>query len=429
MVQITPFKCFYPLSLTDFTLPTIHSDIELTSDVQSIDDSQVLKIPANVATDDHKRIFEEILTLGHSRKYEALSKHWQSYETLGFFKEETDELLYVYKMEYTLGGIKYQQTGLICCLELKRGTIFGHENTLEDKIRDQVKRLETQRISISPIFLLYNDESEIKQNLDSDGVKGNNLSEILDKITFSFPIIDLIATNQVRHTVWKITSSKVTKEIINLFSHKQKIYVADGHHRIESSFLLRDKLRKSNINHTGNENYNYILTAIFPTSQAHILEYNRIVKNVKKFKKEVFPKLKSNFKVLEIPDYEKPVTQDQFLIYTKNKWYKAKVKEKVKQKLSNDSEKLSSFIIQKYVFRDIFKIKDVRNSKRLLYVPGNKPISELIENTDEENGVAFILPPVQIGDIIKIADQRQVVPPKTTWFEPKMLKGIMFWKF
>ena len=90
MVQITPFKCFYPLSLTDFTLPTIHSDIELTSDVQSIDDSQVLKIPANVATDDHKRIFEEILTLGHSRKYEALSKHWQSYLTLGLFKDETD---------------------------------------------------------------------------------------------------------------------------------------------------------------------------------------------------------------------------------------------------------------------------------------------------------------------------------------------------
>ena len=139
--------------------------------------------------------------------------------------------------------------------------------------------------------------------------------------------------------------------------------------------------------------------------------------------------MKSNFKVLEIPDYEKPVSQDQFLIYTKNKWYKAKVKEKVKQKLNSDSEKLSSFIIQKYVFRDIFKIKDVRNSKRLLYMPGNKPISELIENTDEENGVAFVLPSVQIGDIIKIADQRQTVPTKTTWFEPKMHKGIMFWKF
>ena len=275
MVKIAPFKCFYPISLTDFTVPMIVSDFEISPDVKSIDENDLLKIPANILTTDHKRIFQEILTLGHSRKYEALSRHWNSYETLGFFREEQEESLYVYRMEYTLGGEKYQQTGILCLLELKRNAILGHENTISDKINDQLKRLLEFRTSISPVFLLYNDYPQNRKiNLDTAGDFDLNISlnELLDPVTYSFPIIDLIATNDVRHSIWKIRDSKLTNKIVKYFQSQEKIYVADGHHRIESSFSLKEKMKRENPNLTGDQPYNYILSAIFPISQSHILE-------------------------------------------------------------------------------------------------------------------------------------------------------------
>ena len=148
MVKITPFKCFYPVSLTDFSLPMIFSDVEISSDVKGINKDETFKIPANILTKDYKRIFQEILTLGHARKY----------ETLGFFKEEEEEQLYVYRMEFTIGQQQYQQTGLICLLELDKKTILGHESTIDEKRNDQIKRLKDFRTSISPVFLIYKDD-------------------------------------------------------------------------------------------------------------------------------------------------------------------------------------------------------------------------------------------------------------------------------
>ena len=427
MVKIIPFKCFYPISLTEYTLPMILSDVDIFSDVRSIDENELLKIPANIHTTDYKRIFQEILTLGHSRKYEALHRYWTSYETLGFFREEKEELFYVYRMEYTLHGRKYQQTGLICLLELDKQSILGHENTIDDKIQDQLKRLDELRTSISPVFLLYNDEN---QDNSSNTSNNDNLNELINIATYSFPIIDLIATNNVRHTVWKINNPDLANKIKEKFNEQKKIYVADGHHRIESALVLRENLTKANINHTGDELYNFILSAIFPISQAQILEYNRIVKNVKKFKKHIIPKIEKNFIVREINRFEKPTTKGNFIIYAKNKWYKVKPKEKLlKLHRKNIIEQLDSYIIQEYIFKEIFKIKNVRKSHKLAYMPGSKTLEYLIEITEKEEGVAFILPPVKIDDMITIANQKQIVPPKTTWFEPKILKGIMFWKF
>ncbi len=433
MVNIIPFKCFYPISLTDFALPMIFSDVDISPDVKSIDDNEIFKIPANILTDDHKRIFQETLTLGHARKYEFMSRYWSSYEALGFFREDPDDLFYVYKMEYTLNGVRYHQTGLICLLELKKQTILGHEETIHDKINDQLKRLKQLRTSISPVFLLYDDENNnhdssftFKTNESND----NELINLLEEVTYSFPIIDLIATNNVRHTLWKIIDSKISSKIIEYFNMQTKVYIADGHHRVESSFALRDKLKKENPNHTGKEPYNYILSAIFPVSQVHILEYNRILKNVKKFRKDVLPKLKKNFSVDELSDFQKPTHKGQFVIYSKGKWFKVKPKDKIiNNKPKSFVNILDSYVIQEYIFGDIFNIKNVRKSRKIIYIPGSKSIEYLIDTAEREGGIAIVLPAVGIDDILTIADNGQIVPPKTTWFEPKILKGLMFWKF
>ncbi len=429
MVKVIPFKCFYPVSLTEFALPIIYSDVDVPIDVKGIDEEDTFKIPANILTSDYKRVFQEILTLGHARKYEALSRHWTSYEALGFFREEEEELFYIYRMEYTLNNQHYQQTGLLCLLELDKKSILGHENTIDEKTNDQIKRLETYRTSISPVFLLYKDYNSANEVESSHDPK-LSINELFEKASFSFPIIDLFASNDVRHTIWKVSDLNLTKEIIERFNEIKKIYIADGHHRVESSFVLRDKLKEANPNHVGNESYNYILSAVFPLSQVHILEYNRLLKNVKKFKKEIIPKLQVNFDVEEISEFEKPTENGTFVIYNKKRWFKVKAKKILMDRHKDNLVKhLDSYIIQEYVFKDIFNIKNVRKSHKIAYVPGSKPIDYLAEITDNEHGAAFILPAIKKSDIISIADNNKIIPPKTTWFEPKILKGIMYWKF
>lgn len=421
MVRIIPFKSFYPLSLTDFALPMIFSDIHISPDVKGLDENDILKIPANVKTSDYKRIFQEILTLGHSRKYEALSRHWPSYHALGFFGEAQKDDFYVYRMEYSINEVKYQQTGLLCCLELDRKSILGHENIFKEKLEDQMERLEKSRTSISPVFLMYDDT----KNSGPD-----QISETLNKVTYSFPIIDLIATNDVRHTIWKLNNNTLSQELINLFKEKEKLYIADGHHRVESTFQVREKFKKNNSHHTGQELYNFILTAIFPVSQANILEYNRVVKNVKKFKKNILPKIQNNFIIEEIGYFDKPLPKGTFILYARSKWYKVNLKEKLAKKLKDDIVKqLDSYIIQEYLFKDVFEIKNPRNSRKIAYIPGSWSVYQLIDVAESEKGIALILPPISVSTILKIANAGKVVPPKTTWFEPKLLKGLMFWKF
>jgi uncharacterized protein (DUF1015 family) len=417
MVKITPFKSFYPVSLTDFALPMIHSDIHISKDVKSIDDDSLLKIPANIKTNDTKRIFQEILTLGHSRKYEALSRHWTTYESLGFFKEEPDSL-FVYRMEFEIQGIRYQQTGLICLLELDRKTILGHENILRNKLFDQLRRLESTRTSISPVYLLYKDS------------ESNRLNEYLEKITFSFPIIDLISSNDVRHTIWKIQDESITSKIIELFDSQKNVFIADGHHRIESAHIFREDSKKHNLNHNGSELYNFVLSAIFPLSQSHVLEYNRIVKNVKKFKKDIIPKIKENFYIEETSFFEKPNENHSFVLYRKKIFYLVKPKSELLDKHKNNIvENLDTFLIQEYIFKGIFHIKNVSDSNKIIYFAGTNSLEHITAITEHENGLAFILHPIKISDIVKIAENHQFVPPKSTWFEPKLLKGMMFWKF
>lgn len=430
MVKVTPFKCFYPVSLTEFSLPMIHSDVEFPIDVKGIDEEETLKIPANVLTNDYKRVFQEILTLGHARKYEALNRYWVPYEALGFFREEQEELFYVYRMEYTLNNHHYQQTGLLCLLELDSPTILGHENTLEEKKSDQIRRLETYRTSISPVFLLYKDDETSNQEVDKKNLLNWSINELLNTVTYSFPIIDLFSSNDVRHTIWKVKDPMLTEALIQRFKKLPKIYIADGHHRVESSLALRERLKHLNPDHTGNESYNYILSAVFPWSQVHILEYNRLLRNVRKFKKDILPKLQVNFEVTQLSEFEKPVDSGTFIIYHKKKFYKIQTKKELLDKYKDTIvEKLDSYIIQEYIFKDIFEIKDVKKSHKIAYVPGSKSIEYLVEITKNESGMMFILPAVKKSDIIAIADNKQIIPPKTTWFEPKMLKGIMYWKF
>jgi uncharacterized protein (DUF1015 family) len=227
-----------------------------------------------------------------------------------------------------------------------------------------------------------------------------------------------------------VLNDEESRQITKALNRISTLFIADGHHRVESARLLRKKLKKKNKNHTGNEGYNYILSAIFPMSQLRILSYNRIVKNVRKFEKKFLPKLEKYFSVTPLDNYKQPEYPGQIILYKNNRWFLLEKRPDLDESdsLHSIKKQLDTYIIQKYIFEKILGIKDIRTSKRIIYVSGNKLISEIQNTADLHNGVAFILYPMSTKEVVNISENGLTVPPKSTWFDPKLLKGLMFWE-
>ena len=322
----------------------------------------------------------------------------------------------VYRLQYKFNGSIRSQTGLICLTHLD-SQILGHEKTFHEKVISQFERIYESKASISPIYLMQKDNLALEQIL----------TEICNK---TFPIIDFISSKQVRHTLWRCLNQDKQKKLTKIIKEIPTLYVADGHHRLESARQLRRILKEENPKQIENEDKlsDYILSAIFPVSQLRILGYNRIAKNIRKFDSLFLPNLRKYFSVTKLKTFKKPSHSGQITLYKDNKWYSIHVKSIIKSSDSNSVKKrLDTYIIQKFIFEKILGIKNIRNSKKIYYNSGDKPLSALKNTTDLHNGVAFIMYPIAITDVIEIAEQRQTVPPKSTWFDPKLLKGLLFW--
>lgn len=412
MVKIIPFSGYLPITNDETILPKLNSHEMNSEAYKSINNYPNIKIEKNSDSEDIHFIYNEIMSNKSALIYEKLRRFWLQYESLGLFKEEKPSI-YVYRIENEIEGKFHSQLGIICCVFLE-DLILGHENTIEEKLKDQYDRLKHLRTSISPVYLM--------------NMLNHELNENLEKISYTFPIIDFYSTLNVRHTIWRVDNSKIINLIKNNLKSINKLYIADGHHRIESSRLLRATLISENSNHTGNENYNYILSAIFPVSQLRILEYNRIIKNVKNFKSSFLPKLEEYFNVIRMKEYTKPEKPDHIVMYRSKRWYKIIIKKKFENENSL-KKSLATYKLQKYVFENILLINDIRKSKRLIYLSGNLGVSLIQKIAEDQRGIAFLLHPISIKQVLAIADNNNIVPPKSTWFEPKLLKGLIFWKF
>lgn len=415
MVKIVPFSSSFPFSPEEFVIPQVNQHHGLFDNYIAFDEKQPsLTIRYNKSPPNHHAKFNQALELDGTFKYESLQKYWRQYEALGLFKKCETKNYYVYRLQYKCNGSIRSQTGLICCIHLD-SQILGHEKTLKEKVMSQFERIYESKASISPIYLMQKDELALEQIM----------AEISEK---TFPIIDFVSTKKVRHTLWRCLSQEKQDQLTKSVNSIATLYVADGHHRLESAKQLRKTLKAENPNHTEDELYNYILSAIFPISQLRILEYNRIAKNVRKFDSIFLPNLKSYFSITKLEKFERPSRPGQITMYKDDKWYSIIAKPIINNPESRSVKKrLDTYIIQKYVFEKILGIKNIRTSKKIIYISGDKPLSAIQNTADLHNGVAFFLYPIAITDVIEIAEQGQTVPPKSTWFDPKLLKGMLFW--
>lgn len=327
----------------------------------------------------------------------------------GILIKEDIPALYVYrqiKPEATYTGI----IGGISIDDYIEGKVKIHEQTLTKREKIFEQYLNICDFNAEPVLLTYPDNQGIK-----------NLISI---VVHDRPLFDYSTTDRIRHQLWQITDTEIIRQLSLHFDGIESVYIADGHHRSASSALLGQHKREYTKS-DGNEGFNYILSYFIPESQLDIYDFNRLVKDLNKLSEEEFmAKLSVNFNVEKMGSKFSPSKLHEFSMYLNENWYKLNLKNAA-DKLSDPVDRLDSSILTKYVLDPILGINDLKTSTRVYFMGGLKGMEGLQRDVDKKKAkVAFGLFPVSIKQLKEIADTNNIMPPKTTWIEPKLRSGL-----
>jgi len=314
---------------------------------------------------------------------------------------------------------QYGIVGAAAVDDYLNGIIKKHELTRPDKEEDRMKNVRINNANMEPVFFTYPAVSEIDEVVNS-------------VVENKEPEYDFVADDGFGHHFWVVDDDETNRRIEELFDKKVPYtYVADGHHRTAAAALVGKEKRENNPNHTGDEAYNYFLAVHFPDNQLHILDYNRVIKDLNGNTSEQFiEKLKKGFVIEEKGEKAyRPQKLHEFSMYLDGKWYALNAKPETYD--DNDPiGVLDVTILTRQVLEPILDIEDLRTSKRIDFVGGIRGLEELERRVDKgDMKVAFALHPVSLQQLIDIADTGNIMPPKTTWFEPKLRSGLVIYKF
>ena len=345
--------------------------------------------------------------------YEKAVENFHAFQEKGWLVQDEKENYYVYAQ--TMNG--RTQYGLVVAANVEdylSGVIKKHELTRRDKEEDRMKHVRNSNANIEPVFFSYPDNEEL------DGIVARVARE-------KAPEYDFVAPDGFGHHFWVIDNEADIKRITELFAAIPYLYIADGHHRTAAAALVGAEKAKNNPNHRGDEEYNYFLAVCFPASHLKIIDYNRVVKDLNGLSSEEFLAKVAEHFVVEKKGAEiyTPAALHNFALYLDGTWYSLTAREGTYD--DNDPiGVLDVTISSNYILRDILGIHDLRSDKRIDFVGGIRGLGELKRRVDNgEMKVAFALHPVTMKQIIDIADSGNIMPPKTTWFEPKLRSGLV----
>ncbi|MBO5863186.1 MAG: DUF1015 domain-containing protein, partial [Paludibacteraceae bacterium] len=349
------------------------------------------------------------------RVYDKAAENFAMFQQKGWLVQDEKEKYYVYAQ--TMNG--KTQYGLVVCAyvdDYMTGKIKKHELTRRDKEEDRMKHVRVNNANVEPVFFAYPHKDE--------------LDAIVAKVVAGKAEYDFVAPDGFGHHFWVIEDEATIQRITEIFAEIPSLYIADGHHRSAAAALVGDEKRKQNPNHKGDEEYNYFLAVCFPDNQLNIIDYNRVVKDLNGLSDEEFlSALNKNFEVKEMgADIYKPNKLHNFSLYLSGKWYSLTAKEGTYD--DNDPiGVLDVTISSNLILDEILGIKDLRSDKRIDFVGGIRGLGELKKRVDSgEMKVALALYPVSMKQLIDIADSGNIMPPKTTWFEPKLRSGLVIHK-
>lgn len=327
----------------------------------------------------------------------------------GIYVTDAGDHYYLY--ELTMDG--RSQTGIVACCSIDdyvNGVIKKHENTREEKELDRIRHVDTVNAQTGPIFLAYRQNTALKEIVAEEKTKP--------------PLYDFVSDDGIRHRVWRIDGADRTDAIEAAFAAIPSTYIADGHHRAASAVKVGLKRRTKHPGYTGEEPFNYFLSVLFPDEELMILPYNRVVRDLNGMSTEqFFEKLKEKFELEEIgKEPYAPVQKGTFGMYLGGTWYALKI---LPQYRSADPVKgLDVSILQDHLLAPVLGIGDPRTDKRIDFIGGIRGLKELERRVGEDMEVAFSMYPTSIEELLSVADAGLLMPPKSTWFEPKLRSGL-----
>jgi len=348
--------------------------------------------------------------------YEKASENLNKLIKERVYLQDEQEKIYIYRQ--IMKG--RAQTGLVVCVSIDdylNGKIKKHENTREDKEKDRINHIDFTGANTGPVFLTYKAKDEIKQVV-SRWTKEKE------------PVYDFISEDEITHTCWVVDDEQVIKRLIEAFAEIDYLYIADGHHRAAAATKVGLKRREQLKDYTGKEEFNFFLSVLFPHDELYIMDYNRVVVDLAGNSEEEFIQKISEKFTLEEYNGEgpyRPRARHTFGIYLTNCWYKLTAKP---ESFDEDDvvDSLDVSILQNNLLTPILEIKDPRTDQRIEFVGGIRGLEELEKKVKAGMKVAFSLYPTSIEELMKVADAERLMPPKSTWFEPKLRSGIFIHK-
>lgn len=406
MADIRPFLCIRPKKEEASQIAALPYDVYNREEAKE----EVKNKPLSFLNIDRAETqFDDSVDTYAPQVYEkAHDMLWEMVQE-GHFIQEDKPCYYVY--ELTMDG--RVQTGITACASIddyQNQVIKKHENTRADKEQDRINHVNICNAQTGPIFLAYRSNEVI--------------NEVVAKAKRNEPLYDFTAEDGVRHRVFLIENAEDITAVKTAFAGIGEIYIADGHHRAASAVKVGLLRRQEHPDYTGDEEFNYFLSVLFPHDQLMIMDYNRVVKDLNGMTEaEFFTKMQEIFEVGEAADDAvKPQEKGSFSMFLSDKWYLCRIKEK--NKSTDPVEGLDVSILQNVLLAPVLGIGDPKTDKRIDFVGGIRGLEELERRVHNDCAVAFAMYPTSIEELFAVADAKRLMPPKSTWFEPKLRSGL-----
>ena len=404
MSIIKPFRALHPVADKAEKISCVPYDVIYDSEVRSTIAANPLSFLRVTRPEGE---FPEDADVSKEAIFAKSIENLQVFINENLLVQEAEPCLYIYRLT---DGEK-SQTGIVagCSLdEYENGTIKKHEKTRPDKVEDRTAHILALKAQTGLILLAFRNTDRIRK--------------LIAEAVETAPLYDFSCPNCIRNTVWRVEQ---TADLVDAFAEVPALYVADGHHRIESANLARKKMREANPNHTGAEEYNFVMAGIFPSEDLHILAYNRVVKDLNNLTEaEFFKRIGESFTVKETSE-KTPKNRGEFCLYLGGKWYQLNFAVNFYRSL-DPIERLDVSILQNYILHPILGIEDPRTDTRIAFVGGARGTDELEKMVDTGQAqVAFSMFPTTMEDLFAVSDMNEIMPPKSTWFEPKLKDGLL----
>lgn len=409
MTVIKPFFCIRPDKKYAADVAALPYDVYSREEAQKIVKENPLSF---LSIDRGESNFETTVDMYSNETYEMSATLLKKRIQEGIFVEETTACLYLY--ELSMNG--HSQTGIVGCASVEdylNKVIKKHENTRTEKELDRTQHIKACSAHTGPIFLAYRSNEHLRKIIASQ-------KEFL-------PIYRFTSGDGVQHVVYRISDTSIIEQIQSIFADIPNAYIADGHHRAAAAVNAAKKYREENPNYTGDEAYNYFLSVFFAEDELHIMDYNRVVKDLNGMTSVAFLKsLEDVCYVKKLDAAAKPTEKGSFTMLLENNWYLCKFHSAL---ISDDPiGSLDVSLLQEHILTPLLGIDNPREDSRIDFIGGIRGLEELEKRCKEDCAVAFAMYPTSIQELFAVADADLLMPPKSTWFEPKLRSGLFVHK-